>query len=64
MQVGCIVRGEQRTHTMLVFMSNVAEDDGGGHLHFPVWVGYPAGISKAGKPIDRREQTKIELSLL
>ena len=34
-QVGCIVRGEQRTHTMLVFMSNVAEDDGGGHLHFP-----------------------------
>jgi len=27
--------GEQRTHTMLVFMSNVAEDDSGGHLHFP-----------------------------
>ncbi|CAL1140424.1 unnamed protein product [Cladocopium goreaui] len=27
--------GEQRTHTMLVFLSEVAEEDGGGHLHFP-----------------------------
>ncbi|CAJ1398321.1 unnamed protein product [Effrenium voratum] len=27
--------GEQRSHTMLVFLSDVPEDDGGGHLHFP-----------------------------
>eukprot|EP00435_Cladocopium_sp_Y103_P035452 s2227_g9.t1 len=27
--------GEQRSHTMLVFLSDVAEEDGGGHLHFP-----------------------------
>ncbi|CAK9080308.1 Prolyl 4-hydroxylase 1 (AtP4H-1) (AtP4H1) [Durusdinium trenchii] len=27
--------GEQRTHTMLVFLSDVPESDGGGHLHFP-----------------------------
>ena len=28
-------QGEQRTHTMLVFLSDVPESDGGGHLHFP-----------------------------
>merc|ERR1712217_986004 len=28
--------GEQRTHTLLVFMSDVPETDGGGHLHFPL----------------------------
>lgn len=26
--------GEQRTHTLLVFLSDVPEGDGGGHLHF------------------------------
>ncbi|CAE6967300.1 unnamed protein product, partial [Symbiodinium sp. CCMP2456] len=28
--------GEQRTHTLLVFVSTVPESDGGGHLHFPL----------------------------
>jgi len=27
--------GEQRTHTLLVFLCDVPESDGGGHLHFP-----------------------------
>lgn len=27
--------GEQRTHTLLVFVSDVPPEDGGGHLHFP-----------------------------
>ncbi|CAE6910269.1 P4HA1 [Symbiodinium sp. KB8] len=27
--------GEQRSHTLLVFMSDIPEEDGGGHLHFP-----------------------------
>ena len=29
------VTGEQRSHTLLVFMSDIPEEDGGGHLHFP-----------------------------
>jgi len=28
--------GEQRTHTLLVFLTDVSPDDGGGHLHFPL----------------------------
>eukprot|EP00434_Breviolum_minutum_P035218 symbB.v1.2.031166.t1/scaffold3587.1/size53637/4 len=28
--------GEQRTQTLLVFVSSVPESDGGGHLHFPL----------------------------
>ncbi|CAE7507126.1 P4HA1 [Symbiodinium natans] len=27
--------GEQRSHTLLVFMTDIPEADGGGHLHFP-----------------------------
>eukprot|EP00931_Biecheleriopsis_adriatica_P108036 TRINITY_DN82367_c0_g1_i1.p1 TRINITY_DN82367_c0_g1~~TRINITY_DN82367_c0_g1_i1.p1 ORF type:complete len:364 (-),score=52.25 TRINITY_DN82367_c0_g1_i1:41-1036(-) len=27
--------GEQRTHTLLVFISDIPEEDGGGYLHFP-----------------------------
>lgn len=27
--------GEQRTHTLLVFLADIPADDGGGHLHFP-----------------------------
>ena len=29
------VQGEQRTHTLLVFMNDVPKEDGGGHLSFP-----------------------------
>mmetsp|Transcript_52843 Transcript_52843/g.109276 ORF Transcript_52843/g.109276 Transcript_52843/m.109276 type:complete len:364 (+) Transcript_52843:43-1134(+) len=27
--------GEQRSHTLLVFLNDIPEEDGGGHLHFP-----------------------------